>query len=123
MEHSICIVEDDEGIQDVLKIILTRAGYQICVFSDGHDVMADKFIPPDLFLLDKQLPDFDGLDICRHLKASIATAAIPIVMMSAFPNARVLSLAAGADDFIEKPFQLDQLLAVVRKHVPSQAVA
>ncbi len=123
MVQRICIIEDDEGIQDVLTIILQRSGYDICVFAEGTTVMRPGFQMPDLFLIDKQLPDTDGLHVCRFLKQSPLTAHIPVVMMSAYPNARQLSRDAGADDFIEKPFQLDHLLATVKRFSSSEAVA
>ncbi|HEY0434818.1 MAG TPA: response regulator [Chitinophagaceae bacterium] len=123
MMYRICIVEDDEGIQDVLTIILQRSGYDICVFAEGTTVMQPGFHMPDLFLIDKQLPDTDGLDICRFLKTSPLTANIPVVMMSAYPNARQLCQDAGADAFIEKPFQLEHLLSTVKRFTASEAVA
>jgi DNA-binding response OmpR family regulator len=116
MEHVICIIEDDESIQDVLSIILKRAGYEIKIYSDGNAIMQSDYTLPDLFLIDKQLPEIDGLTICRHLKQNSSSSAIPVIMMSAFPSAKQLSLSAGADDFIEKPFQLDKLLATIRNY-------
>ena len=122
MEWTICIIEDDEGIQDVLRIILSRAGYEVIIFSDGKAIMEDDFASPDLFLLDKQLPNIDGLTICGHLKADPHTAMIPVIMMSAYPNAGELSKDSGADDFIEKPFQMQDLLSTIKKYIPSEAV-
>ena len=122
MERTICIIEDDDGIQDVLRIILNRAGYEVVIFSDGKAIMEDDFVSPDLVLLDKQLPDIDGLTICRHLKADPDTATIPVIMMSAYPNAGELSKDSGADDFIEKPFQIETLLATIKKYITSEAV-
>jgi DNA-binding response OmpR family regulator len=116
MEHVICIIEDDESIQDVLSIILKRAGYEIKIYSDGKAIMQNDYPVPDLFLIDKQLPEIDGLTICRHLKQNSSTSTIPVIMMSAFPNAKQLSLSAGADDFIEKPFQLDKLLSTIKSY-------
>ena len=122
MEKVICIIEDDEGIQDVLRIILQRAGYGTSIFSDGRPVMEKNYNVPDLFLIDKQLPDMDGLDICRHLKKDHATSSIPIVMMSAYPNMRQLSKESAADDFIEKPFLVEELLTIIEKNICTKAV-
>lgn len=115
MPFKICIIEDDEGIQDVLKIILKRAGYETEIFSDGGAIMENNFSLPDLFLIDKQLPGTDGLTICKHLRDGNAT---PIIMMSAYPNVREFSTVAGANDFIEKPFKIETLLATICKHLP-----
>src|SRR5436190_13961160 len=107
MAERICIVEDDEGIQDVLKIILTRAGYETDIFPNGNAIVENKYTIPHLFLLDKQLSGIDGIGICRFLKSHRCTKEIPVVMMSAFPNIEQLSIMAGADDFIEKPFKVE----------------
>ncbi|HEY1869405.1 MAG TPA: response regulator [Chitinophagaceae bacterium] len=122
MEQVICIIEDDESIQDVLSIILKRAGYKIEMYSDGTAFFQRDCTLPDLFLIDKQLPGIDGLTICKHLKENSPTSMIPVVMMSAFPGAKELSLSAGADNFIEKPFQLDKLLSTI-KHYTFKSVA
>jgi len=117
MSFKICVIEDDEGIQDVVKIILKRAGYETNMFSDGRAIMEDNYPPPDLFLIDKQLPGTDGLTICRYLKDDRNTKSIPVIMMSAYPNVKEFSVVAGADDFIEKPFRIETLLAAIRKHL------
>ena len=122
MDRTICVIEDDEGIQDVLRIILKRAGYEVMIFSEGKAIMENGFAAPDLFLLDKQLPDIDGLTICGHLKGDPYTAMIPVIMMSAYPNAKELSEDFGADDFIEKPFQMETLLSTIKKYISSEAV-
>ena len=118
MHIKICIVEDDEGIQDVLKIILKRAGYETDIFSDGRAIMENHCNTPDLFLIDKQLPGADGLAICRHLKDQMATSSIPVIIMSAYPNVKEFTVAVGANDFIEKPFRIETLLATIKKHLP-----
>ncbi|HEV8283332.1 MAG TPA: response regulator [Chitinophagaceae bacterium] len=117
MGFSICIIEDDEGIQDVLKIILKRAGYETNIFSDGKAIFENNYTIPDLFLIDKQLAGADGLSICKHLKNDRDTKEIPVVMMSAYPNIRELSILAGANDFIEKPFKVETLLSTIREHI------
>jgi DNA-binding response OmpR family regulator len=118
MTQRICIIEDDEGIRDVLKIILNKAGYETDAFSDGDAIMKNSYTTPDLFLLDKQLTgNEDGVSICRYLKNNNETKEIPVIMMSAFPNTKELSISAFADDFIEKPFMMEGLLAVIKKHI------
>jgi DNA-binding response OmpR family regulator len=122
MEKVICIIEDDEGIQDVLRIILQRAGYVTSIFSDGQGIMENDYDVPDLFLIDKQLSGMDGLDICRHLKADHSTSSIPVIMMSAYPNIRQLSKESAADDFIEKPFLAQELLSIIKKNIAPSAI-
>jgi DNA-binding response OmpR family regulator len=114
---SILIVEDDDSILDVLRIILNNAGYKTILYSDGRGVISGQFESPDLFLLDKQLSGLDGLDICKHLKENPRTKDIPIIMVSANPQIATLSIEAGANDYIEKPFTIELLLRKVRKQI------
>jgi DNA-binding response OmpR family regulator len=117
MDRKILIVEDDDSILDVLRIILNNAGYKTILHSDGRQVISGQFESPDLFLLDKQLSGIDGLDICKHLKENPRTKDIPIIMVSANPQIAMLSLEAGANDYIEKPFTIELLLRKVRKQI------
>ena len=118
MALTIFVIEDDEGIQDVLKIVLNRAGYETNIYSDGRAILKKGSSLPDLFLIDKQLAGADGLTICRQLKDDKKTRSIPVIMMSAYPNIKEFSILAGANDFIEKPFKIESLLSTIRKHIP-----
>ncbi len=122
MAQIICIIEDDEGIQDVLKIILNRAGYETEIFFNGKAIFEDNYTTPDLFLIDKQLSGEDGLTICKHLKGDRDTKSIPVVLMSAYPNIKEFSILAGANDCIEKPFKVETLLSTIKKHIQERAV-
>jgi DNA-binding response OmpR family regulator len=121
MSKVIYIVEDDDSIQDMLKIILERQGYEIKLYSLGKPVIKDNAPSPDMFLLDKQLPDIDGLDVCRTIKENKNTKKIPVVMISASPQIEELSKNAGADSFIEKPFAIKTLLNIVENFLPNPA--
>jgi CheY-like chemotaxis protein len=77
----------------------------------------NKFDIPDLFLLDKQLSGVDGIDICRYLKEQKATSHLPVIMISANPNIGKLSEEAGADAYIEKPFEVKHLLEMVERYI------
>jgi len=112
----ILIIDDDPGIRDILKIIFERAGYQAIMESGGECVLHDDYELPDIFLLDRYLSGTDGLEICRHLKSSPYSANIPVIMLSATPDLAPLAIAAGADDFIEKPFDITDILKIVEKH-------
>jgi DNA-binding response OmpR family regulator len=70
----------------------------------------------DLFILDNKMPDIDGVDVCRHLKTQAATRDVPVIMISAARSSLSHARAAGADDFLEKPFQMHELLTLVAKH-------
>ena len=117
MVKRILVADDDPGIQDIFKIILESAGYMVEIVSNGEDLLEDKYTIPDLFLLDKRLSGIDGIDICHHLKSRKATAHIPVIMVSANPGIGILSKKAGADDFIEKPFDIKHLLEMVKGYL------
>ena len=112
----IIVADDDPGIRDIYKLILENAGYDVEIKPDGEDLMTNQFTPPDLFLIDKQLSGFDGLDICKYLKTQRATKNIPLVMISASPDIGPLSKLAGADSYLEKPFDIKVLLDLVKTY-------
>lgn len=116
VKKKILAIDDDEGIRDILKIICEQAGYCIELKSDGNDVFHNKFVIPDLFLIDKQLSGTNGLDICRYLKGQDKTRAIPVIMISASPDIGRLSKEAGADNYIEKPFEISYLLKMIYQY-------
>lgn len=113
MQRKIIIVEDDAAISDIIRIILTKNGYIVEEFMEGKPVLEYSRSWPDLFLLDKQLTDIDGLDICRHLKQQPETKNIPVIILSAMPDLDRLAKEAGADAFIEKPFSANHLLTTI----------
>lgn len=117
MKKRIIVTDDDPGLQDIFKIILERAGYEVEIFNSGNQLLDDNYKLPDLFLLDKQLSGYDGIEICTTLKNQSATKHIPIIMISANPGIGKLAVKAGADDFIEKPFDIKYLLNLVSKYL------
>ena len=114
---SIIIAEDDLSIQDSMRMILERQGYEVTIYSNADMLLAENFEVPDLFILDKQLPGVGGLDICRFLKSSSATKDVPVVIFSASPQAQQMARLAGANDFLEKPFNITDLKKMVEKFV------
>ncbi len=108
MKH-IILADDDPGIQQVIQLILERAGYRVSVYANGESLMTEDIEVPDLFILDKQLSGIDGLDVCRFLKAQDSTKDIPVIMLSANPYISTLAKQAGANDYIEKPFTMETL--------------
>ena len=78
---------------------------------------------PDLILIDVLLSGEDGRKIVKHLKSQEATRHVPVIMFSAHPSAEETVMVAGADDFVAKPFELDEVLAKIAKHVlPIEAI-
>jgi len=117
MKQHLIIADDDPGIQDVFQLIFERAGYSIEIFSNGRQLMNNYFEVPDAFILDKQLSGIDGLDICRFLKSQERTKNVPVIMLSANPAIGDGAKEAGADDYLEKPFKIHDLLAMINKYV------
>lgn len=121
MKQRILIADDDESIRDIFQLILGNAGYQIDVSPNGEDILNNSFEVPDLFLLDKQLAGHNGLDICTYLKNKPETKDVPVIMISASPDIGPLSVAAGADAYIEKPFEIEYLRAIIRHYIKKPA--
>jgi len=117
MKKKILVADDDPGIRDIFKIIFEKAGYSIEIKDDAEDVLKNNFTIPDVFLIDKLLSGHDGLDICRHLKSEPLTSHIPVIMVSASPDIGITAVKAGADDFVEKPFDLKYLLKVIERNI------
>jgi two-component system, OmpR family, alkaline phosphatase synthesis response regulator PhoP len=110
------VVEDSSDIADLLRHYLERAGHTVALLATGREVAATvKRQPPDLVILDVMLPGMDGLLVCQALRADHATAAIPIIMLTARGEEadRVRGLELGADDYITKPFSPKELVARV----------
>jgi Response regulator containing CheY-like receiver, AAA-type ATPase, and DNA-binding domains len=124
MSHRILVVDDDEGIVEVVQMALEGEGYEVSTGTDSkslHQQLAKQ--RPSLILLDVLLSGDDGRDICQSLKLNEATKCIPVVMLSAHADAGKVAAEGGADDFLEKPFDVDALIDIVAKHLPSSQPA
>jgi len=114
MRERILVIEDEDKILQFLQRGLTYEGYRVEMAADGAAGLAlARAEAPDLVILDWMLPGMDGLEVCRRLRAGGPT---PILMLTARESVsdRVLGLDAGADDYLVKPFEFDELLARVR---------
>jgi CheY-like chemotaxis protein len=110
------IVEDNAENRDMLSRRLARRGFTIAVAEDGRSgVAAVREARPDLVLMDLGLPEIDGCEATRRLKADPDTSAIPVIALTAHALAedRARALAAGCDEFDTKPVELDRLLAKI----------
>ena len=116
----ILAVEDEVRNGALLRAILVPAGYDLTIAATLAEARASlRERTPALVLLDRHLPDGDGLDLARDLRASEATAAIPILLVSAsvLPVDRIAAEEAGCAGFIDKPVRVDALLADVARHL------
>lgn len=97
--------------------MLEEAGYDVQITEDGAVAQNIHAPLPDLMLLDIWMSGMNGKDICKGLKSSAKTKHIPVILVSATKNIEQIAHDAGADDYISKPFQMDNLLAVVARHI------
>jgi two-component system alkaline phosphatase synthesis response regulator PhoP len=113
----ILIAEDDRDIADLIVHYIQKAGWQAHVSTAGDEALAlARRQPMDLVVLDVMLPGLSGLEVCRALRADKATAAIPIIMVTARAEEtdRIIGLEIGADDYVSKPFSPNELVARIR---------
>lgn len=117
MLERLLLIDDDLRLSQMLVQYLGDAGYHLTSASTGQEGL--KLAQSGdwaLIILDLMLPDADGLDLCRYLRASAATAAIPILMLTARGDAtdRIIGLELGADDYLPKPFEPRELRARIK---------
>src|SRR5437764_4212824 len=113
----VAIVDDDRAIRRLVNLYLTRAGYHVVEFATGKQARAELVqLAWDMAILDRRLPDMDGVVLCHQLKGNPALRNRYIIMLTGEDEAedKVLGLDLGADDYITKPFQPAELLARIR---------
>ena len=111
MSHSVLIIEDDKRIVDWVKIYFERAGFSAHIAQDGDiGLRLARSLNPDLIVLDLMLPLLDGMEVCDILRHE---SDVPIIMLTAKSGQpdRIAGLEGGADDYIVKPFDPDELVA------------
>ncbi|HXG03536.1 MAG TPA: response regulator [Candidatus Binatia bacterium] len=117
MAQEVLVVEDEPDIRALIVHHLARDGFRCRTASTGAQALAEvRNRRPDLVVLDLLLPEVDGLEVCRRLRADATTAALPIIMLTARADEvdRVVGLEVGADDYVVKPFSPRELVARVR---------
>ncbi|GAC1378800.1 MAG: hypothetical protein NVSMB45_00150 [Ginsengibacter sp.] len=114
----ILVVDDDLDILVVMEILLNMKGFEVEVTPKWeHALEKIRVFKPDLILLDVLISGNDGRTICRKLKSQEETKAIPIIMFSAHPSAEATISEYGANDFIAKPFDVNDLIIKIKKHI------
>ena len=115
---NILVVDDDQDIGTMLKMMLEYKGYDVTVINRAdqtyHILSSNKI---DLVILDMLIADIYGTDVCIQLRKNTATAHLPVIMISALPDARQDCIMAGANDFISKPFEMQEILSMVRSYI------
>ncbi len=114
MSTKILVIEDDTNIAELLRLYLTREGFEVSIAPDGGKGVTEfERFRPDLVLLDLMLPVMDGWEVCREIRSTSKT---PIIMLTAKGETvdKVTGLEMGADDYVVKPFEIKELLARIR---------
>lgn len=115
MIKKILVADDDPAICDSIKMMLELEGFEVDTTVNGQTIYKMEKDFPDLLLLDIWMSGQDGREICKYLKKEELTRHIPIIMVSASRDVRKSAQDSGADDFIEKPFEQEDLLKKIMK--------
>jgi two-component system cell cycle response regulator DivK len=124
MSKCILVVEDQEDNRQIVRDLLTTTDYEVMEAENGEEALAAVAKHrPDLILMDIQLPIMDGYEATRRLKADPGLRAIPVIAVTSYALSgdEEKARAAGCDDFVPKPFSPRELLAKIRKYLPSAA--
>ncbi|MBI3738110.1 MAG: response regulator, partial [Chloroflexi bacterium] len=116
MSKRILVVDDDDMMRKMTSTILTRHEFEVLNASNGREALTSLSTnKPDLILLDVMMPEMDGYETCKKIRENSATAAIPILMLTALASIeqKVKGFEAGADDYLAKPFESEELVARV----------
>lgn len=120
MAKKILVIEDDKDIRDTLVYVLEEQGYEVVSSEEAKILKSLNTIKPDLILLDNWLTewksDANGQQISKQLKSDPATSHIPIVIISAVSNIQEIAEAGMADDYLRKPFNLTDIIEIVKKY-------
>jgi two-component system cell cycle response regulator DivK len=124
MKEKVLIFDDDADILEVCTIVLQTNGFEVTTQRNCEDILAkiDRFTP-DVLLMDNKIPPSGGIEACKTVRSSVEHAGLPIVFFSANQDVARLADEAGADHFIEKPFDLDTLVSTLRKAITARAAS
>ncbi|CCU80254.1 Phosphate regulon transcriptional regulatory protein PhoB (SphR) [Halanaerobium saccharolyticum subsp. saccharolyticum DSM 6643] len=114
--EKILVVEDEKNIRELIKFNVENAGYEVETAVDGEEALAKLSEEIDLVVLDLMMPEIDGMEVCRRMRAREKLRHIPIIMLTAKGEEveRILGLEMGADDYMTKPFSPRELIARIK---------
>jgi DNA-binding response OmpR family regulator len=118
MRRKILVVEDNPDQLELIRLILEKEGFAIGTAANGTDALIKtRSISPDLIILDLMLPGLNGFDICETLRKDPLTASMPIIMLTGLCSefGRLAGLESGANEFLTKPFKVEELVSKVDK--------
>ncbi len=116
-QATVLVIDDERDVIELVRYNLEKNGFEVIAARDGKSgVAAAKASPPDIVLLDLMMPEMDGLEVCRTLRAEPKTKRVPVIMLTAKAAEadRVVGLEMGADDYIVKPFSPREMVARVK---------
>jgi two-component system alkaline phosphatase synthesis response regulator PhoP len=116
MTQTLLLADDERDIIDLLRYNLEKEGYDILTAKNGKEALAQAKKNPDLILLDVMMPEVNGHDVIRTLKADPATQSIPVILLTARTSEldEVIGLELGADDYVTKPISIPKLIARIK---------
>ncbi|OOQ56594.1 response regulator [Mucilaginibacter pedocola] len=119
MAKKILAIDDDKDILTILDIIFNEEGYDLVLMNTGATTEQIAVLHPDIILMDVRIEGFDrtGAEICAAIKAELAIAEIPVLLLSAEDRLGQLAEKCGADGYVSKPFDIDSLVSKVREFV------
>lgn len=120
----ILVIDDDPDIGIMIKMMLEYKGYSVAVAvraDEAEEMIAEENF--DLLIMDMLLSGTNGIDLCGDLKRNGKTANLPVIMISAHPNAKEICIKAGADEFIPKPFDMQDILAKIQHLIKHKSTA
>lgn len=116
-KSTIVIADDDPAILEAMKLTLELYDFEVETVGDGNVIPKLVSLQPKLLLLDICMSGIDGREVCKTMKALDATKDIPVIMISASCDLKESMRYSGADDFLEKPFEIHDLLSKVNKYL------
>jgi DNA-binding response OmpR family regulator len=120
MKAKILVVDDEPDAVELIRFNLEKAGYRVATAVDGAEAIQKvQSFCPDLMVLDWMIPELDGLEVCKTIRNEPATAALPIIMLTAKTSEidRILGLEIGANDYVTKPFSVRELMLRIKKQL------
>jgi len=124
MAKKILVIEDDKDIRDTIVYVLEEEGYEVIASDNARILKKVQDLEPDLILLDNWLTDWtsdlSGQQLSKALKNDPATNHIPVILISAVNNLKEIAKAGEADGYIKKPFDLTELIEVVKSHIATE---
>lgn len=115
MAEKILVADDEQEIRNLLDHFLKDQGYEVVLASDGNQALklaAEE--NPQVIILDIKMPGLDGLEVCKQLKENEQTKLIPVIVITGFEDNKMEALNIGADDFVNKPFDMAEISSRVR---------